>query len=146
MSRHRAITRAALWARESTNAYLEGRGRDPICPHCDLPVTVGQAWDRCHVGAPRWAGGKRLQVGHRLCNQRHNNAVDTPAFAKSNRVHWRHIGASGPGLGKAPMRAGRRSSVSKTFAHGLQPRLTHAQKHARFIASRAIAPAPEAAP
>lgn len=147
MSRRPSATaRAKLWKREALNAYLDGRGRLPICPHCDLAVMVGQAWDRCHVGAPAWSGGKRLQVGHRLCNQLQNQKVDTPAFAKSNRVHNRHIGASGPGLGKAPMRAGRRSGLTKTMRRGLQPRLTHAQKHAAFLAGRAIAPQPEASP
>lgn len=140
------LTRAALWRRDSLNAYLEGRGRSPICPHCDLAVTPGQMWDKCHVGAPRWSGGKRLQVGHRVCNQLHNQKIDTPAFAKSNRVRDRHIGAKGPGLGPHPMRAGRRSGVSKTFRHGLVPRRTHAQKHAAFLAGRAIQPQPEASP
>lgn len=134
------LNRSELWRRDALNAYLEGRGRFPICPHCDLPVIPGQAWDKCHVGAARWSGGRRLQVGHRLCNQLHNHRVDTPAFAKSNRVRNNHIGASGPGLGKHPMRAGRRSQLSKSMRHGLVVRLTHAQKHARFLASRAIVP------
>jgi hypothetical protein len=79
VSRYRFGSKArdALWFRERINAYLAGRGVNPICPHCDAPVLATDPWDRCHVGAPRWAGGKRLQVGHRPCNQAHNAAVDT---------------------------------------------------------------------
>lgn len=147
---HRSLSpkqRAALWAREATNAYLDGRGRLPICNLCNLPLAIGDDWDESHAPEkPRCFGGRRVGVAHRLCNRDHGSKVVTPALAKSNRVRNRHIGASGPGLGKAPMRAGRRSGLSKTFRHGLVPRLTHAQKHAAFLAGRAIAPAPEASP
>lgn len=131
-----AKSREDLWSRDATAAYIAGRGRNPICPHCDLPVTPGQAWDECHVGTPKFAGGKRTAVGHRICNRLANNKADTPAFAKGNRVRQRHIGARGPGLGKSPMRAGRRSGTSKSFRHGLVPRLTHAERHAAFLERR----------
>jgi hypothetical protein len=127
--------RDALWSRERINAYLAGRGVNPICPHCDAAVLPTDPWDRCHVGAPRWAGGKRLQVGHRACNQAHNAAVDTPAFAKSNRVRRLHAGERGS---KHPLPAGRRSGVTKTFRYGVQPRLTGAERHALTMATRTI--------
>jgi hypothetical protein len=140
MPRYRFGSKArdALWFRERINAYLAGRGALPICPHCDQPVLPTDPWDRCHVGAPRWAGGKRLQVGHRPCNQAHNAAVDTPAFAKSNRVRQRHVaGARGS---KHPLPCGRSSGKTKTINRGVQPRLTGAEKHALAMAAREIAP------
>lgn len=135
-------SRDALWARDCLEAWDAGRGRNPICCHCDTPVLPRDPWDECHDASPKWAGGRHKHVGHRDCNRNHNNAVDTPAFHKSNRVRDRHAGIRGPGLGPHPMRAGRLSRFSKTFARGLQPRLTHAEKHALFLASRAISPDP----
>jgi hypothetical protein len=117
-------------------AKLAGRGDHPICPHCDLPVTPGQNWDEVHVNVPRCFGGKSKAVGHRSCNQRDNNANVTPAFAKAERVRKRHFGITGPGLGKHPMQCGRRSKLKKTIGHGVQRRLTHAEKHAKFLRDR----------
>lgn len=78
------------------------------------------------------------------CHDRETAAVDIPAIAKANRRRDAHYGTGAPP--RHPMRAGRRSSVSKSFRRGLIPRLTHAQKHAAFLAGRAILPAPEASP
>lgn len=148
MSRRLSATkRAKLWQREALNAALDGHRRLPICNLCGLAVEIGHDWDDSHAPEkPKCFGGTRRGVAHRRCNRDHGAKVVTPAFAESNRKQARHIGASGPGLGKAPMRAGRRSPVSKSFRHGLVPRLTHAQKHAAFLAGRAIVPAPEVSP
>ncbi len=135
-----SAAREALWCRDRISAYLAGRGANPICPHCDKAVLPTDAWDRCHVGAPRWAGGKRVMVGHHACNEQHNAAVDTPAFAKSNRVRKLHAGERGPGRGKHPMPGGRRSPISKTFSHGVVPRLTQGERLALTKATREIAP------
>jgi hypothetical protein len=128
--------REQVWQLECLAAHRAGRGQYPICVHCDLPVTPGQAWDRSHVTVPRVFGGKLVGVGHRRCNQRDNNLVVTPTAAKATRVHKQHVGITGPGLGRAPMRCGRRSLQSKTMRHGVQPRLSHAEKHAAFLAKR----------
>jgi hypothetical protein len=125
-----------LYSREKTAAYLAGRGNHPICPHCDLPVTPDQAWDEAHITVPRAFGGKSTGVGHRRCNQLDNNEVVTPAFAKAEAVRKKHLGIKGPGLGRAPMRCGRRSRQRKTFAHGVQPRQTYAERHRAFISKR----------
>jgi hypothetical protein len=131
-SRHRDN----LYGEAKVAAYLAGRGEHPICPHCDLPVTPGQAWDEVHVTVPRVFGGKSKTVGHRRCNQLDNNLVVTPAAAKANEARKRHLGIKGPGLGRNPMRCGRRSRQRKTMNHGVQPRLTHAQRHALFMRAR----------
>jgi hypothetical protein len=132
-----------IWARESTNAYLAGHGRLPLCVHCDQPVYPDQAWDVSHVAVPRALGGKSVGCGHRKCNQLDNVKVVIPAVAKAERVRKFHCGISGPGLGPHPMDGGRRSRLSKTFRHGVQPRLTLAQKHQLFLARRAIVPLAE---
>lgn len=147
--------RAAIWQREATNAYLEGKGRLPVCNLCGAPVRIGQAWDVSHAPEKARAfGGNKVGVGHRnktadcLGNRGHGAKVVTPALAASNRKRAFHIGAAGPGLGRHPMAAGVRSGQSKTFHAGVVARRTQAQKHAATMAKRAILPpdAPEAAP
>jgi hypothetical protein len=128
--------REALYAREALAAHKAGRGEFPVCVHCDLAVTPGQAWDECHVGAPRCFGGNAVGVGHRTCNQRDNNAVVTPAFAKATRVRRRHLGVTGPGLGRHPLPAGVRAPLRKTLRGAVVPRLSHAQRHAAYLARR----------
>jgi hypothetical protein len=125
-----------LYSEARTNAHLAGRGEYPICPHCNLPVTPDQDWDEVHVGAPACFGGKSKTVGHRRCNQLDNHRNVTPAHAKAERVRKRHLGITGPGLGRHPMRAGRRSRFRKKINGGLEPRLTLAEKHAAFLRER----------
>ncbi len=134
-----ARQRADLWSREATVAYLNGRGRLPICNLCDTPMQIGQAWEVSHrPGKAKSFGGRDVGVAHARCNREHGAKVVTPALAKAHRVRARHIGASGPGLGKRPMRGGRRSGESKSFRHGVIRRLSAAQKHQRCMAKRAI--------
>lgn len=128
--------REQVWQLECLAAYKAERGKYPICVHCDLPVTPDQAWDRSHVTVPRALGGKSVGVGHRRCNQEDNHNVVTPMVAKAEAVRKKFVGIDGPGLGPQPMRFGRRSSESKTMRHGIQPRLTGAQKHREFLARR----------
>jgi hypothetical protein len=124
--------REALWQCEALAAYKAGRGEHPICVHCDRPVTVGQAWDEAHVVVPRALGGKDTGVGHRLCNRLDNNLVVTPTVARVKRVRLRHLGVTGPGLGRHALPGGTRSGLSKTMRHGVQPRLTLGQKLERL--------------
>lgn len=135
--------REQVWQLECLVARKAGRGDYPICIHCDLPVTPDQAWDRAHATVARAFGGKSVGVGHRRCNQLDNNQVVTPMAAKADAVRKKHLGISGPGLGRSPMQAGRRSRISKTIGGGVRPRLTHAQKHAAFLAARSFADVPE---
>ena len=128
--------REQVWQLECLAAHVAGRGELPICVHCEQPVGPGQAWDRAHVTVPRAFGGKSVGVGHRKCNQLDNNQVVMPAVAKADRVHKKHFGIAGPGLGRRPMQCGRRSKLTKTIDRGVQPRLTPAQKHAVFLANR----------
>lgn len=120
--------RERLYSRETFTAYQAGRGEHPICPHCDLPVTPDQAWDRAHVDVPAALGGNRVGVGHRKCNQLDNNQVVTPMVARVKRKRDRHLGIKGPGLGKNPMRCGRRSKQKAKVGGGVVPRLTLAQQ------------------
>jgi len=128
--------RDQTWALEKLAAYKAERGDQPVCVHCDRPIMIGDAWDVAHVTVPRAFGGKSVGCGHRLCNQQDNNAFVTPAFSKAERVRKNHVGITGPGLGEFPMQGGRRSRVTKTMRHGVQPRLTLAQRHREFLARR----------
>lgn len=128
--------REQVWQLECLVSRKAGRGDYPICVHCDIPVTPGQAWDRSHVDVPRALGGKSVGVGHRACNQLDNNLVVTPTVAKAEAVRKKHVGITGPGLGRHPMQCGRRTLRSKTMGNGVQPRKTHAQKHREFLAKR----------
>jgi hypothetical protein len=128
--------RDQTWALEKLAAYKAERGELPICVHCDQPVMVDQAWDVAHVTIPRAFGGKSVGCGHRKCNQEDNNKVVTPAVAKADRVHRKFVGIDGPGLGRSPMRGGRRTRERITMGHGVQPRQSHAQKHRDFLRRR----------
>ena len=113
--------REALYQCEALAAYKAGLGKFPICVHCHQPVT-GKGWDESHVGAPAALGGTQVGVGHRICNQLDNNLNVTPMVARVKRVRLRHLGITGPGLGRHPLPGGVRSAVSKTMRHGVQPR------------------------
>lgn len=128
--------REQVWQLECLVSHKAGRGKYPICVHCDLPVTPKDAWDRAHITVPRALNGKSVGVGHRKCNQQDNNLVVTPMVAKAEAVRKKHVGITGPGLGQAPMRCGRRSRERKTMRHGVQPRLTGKQKHQDFLRKR----------
>lgn len=128
--------RDSLWLREQITAYLDGRGKLPICNLCSQPV-ADTDWHESHdPGRARSLGGKATGIAHAACNLQHGRSVVVPALAKAKRVAARHQGLKGPGLGPRPMRAGRRSRESKTFSHGIVRRLTGSQKHARMMAKR----------
>lgn len=142
-----SLKREALWQRERIKAYLSGRGDCPICNLCDEPVTADQPWHESHHrDQPKVFGGKSVGVAHAECNTRHNNEVVTPAVAHCNRVRKRFLGLAGPGLGRYPMAAGRRSKITKTMRGGVQPRRSLAEKHAATMAKRAIVSVEVAAP
>ena len=134
--------RADIFLREAFNAYIEGRGdgRDPACVHCGLPVLRGiDAFDIAHKPEkPRCMGGTAVGIAHRDCNRNDGARNVVPALAKAERVCQRHLGASAPGLGRHAMRGGVRDTVTRTFRHGVRPRLSAAAKHARVMAKRAI--------
>lgn len=82
-----AKQREQLYADECTKAKEAGRGEFPICHHCDLPIIPGQMWDAAHdKHKPNWLGGEIAGCAHSRCNRSHNNKVDTPKFAKAERV------------------------------------------------------------
>lgn len=128
--------REQVWQLECLAAYQAGRGNYPICVHCDRPVTPSDAWDRAHVTVPRALGGKSVGVGHRRCNQQDNNQVVTPMVAKAERVRKKHVGIAGPGLGRSPMRCGRRSSQRRTMRGQIVKRQTYAEQHRQFLRDR----------
>lgn len=88
--------REQLYDAEAAKAMAEGRGRHPICVHCDGPVEGGRMrWDVAHdPGRPRWMGGDVVGIAHSSCNQQHNHQHDTPLYAKWRRLRQRNIGAT----------------------------------------------------
>ncbi len=133
--------REQLWQREKFAACQAGRGDLPICNLCDLPVFETDAWDESHhPGRAKAFGGRVVGIAHHACNHQHGAAVVTPAVAKSNRIRRKHIGAAGPGLGKYPMRGGRRDRIKKTMRGEVILRLTGAERHALMMARREITP------
>lgn len=133
--------RLAIFQREAGRAQAEGRGDggNPVCLHCGLPVLAGiDAFDIAHAPErPHCLGGETVGVAHRACNRRDGAQNVTPMFAKVTRVQQRHIGARGPGLGPRPMAGGRFDAISKTFRHGVVPRLSAAERHAIALNGRA---------
>jgi hypothetical protein len=133
--------RDAIWQCECLAAWRSGRGRLPICNLCDTPVLTDEPWHESHhPDHPRVFGGKSVGVAHALCNLLHGANVVKPAVDKCNRVRDRHLGLKGPGLGRYPMKAGRRSRFTKTMRRGLQQRTTQAEKLAATLTRRAFAP------
>jgi hypothetical protein len=133
------IRRDFLWSRECTAAWNAGRGRLPICNLCDTPVNSTHPWDESHDPAqPRVFGGKSTGVAHRSCNHRHGYMVVKPLVAKCERVRKRHLGLTGPGRGRHPMPAGKRSNISKCLNGKVVSRLSGAEKHARAMRKRRI--------
>ena len=88
----RTKQREALYADECHKALKSGRGEHPICKLCDRPITPGALWDINHQShKPKWLGGAVDGISHRRCNRRHNNKVDTPLFAKNERMRRKHL-------------------------------------------------------
>lgn len=107
------------------------------CQGCTAPLVPGKfIYD--HV-IP-WEISRDSSIGNcqllcAACDAIKTPLVDIPVIAKSNRQRDRHIGAV---KSRHPMQCGRASKRTKTFGHGVQPRLTQAQKHARTMAARRI--------
>jgi hypothetical protein len=127
------------------------------------PKTKRLAWDRCNgrceyvrdgirCGAAL-APGNRIydhripkEISHdaRLSNcqvicaacNREKTAADAGTIAKTRGQRDFHLGIKGPGLGRRPMRGGRRSRERKTFRHGVQPRVTYSQQHLALMQKR----------
>jgi hypothetical protein len=135
--------RETVWLRSKNQAYLAGRGPQPICPHCKLPVFETDDWDECHhLHKPRAFGGgdglDAVTVGHHLCNLQHGAQVVTPAKAKADRIRRKHIGAQRKGTGRFAMPAGKHSHKRKKINGQVVERTTGAQRDANWRRSRAL--------
>lgn len=130
-----------LYSECKTAAQLAGLGNFPICNICQIEVLPIDAWDESHAPEhPKVFGGKSKAIAHRKCNRDHGAQVVVPLVAKADAVRKKFLGITGPGLGKHPMQAGRRSGISRGMDGRIKPRLTLSQKHQAFLAKRAIVP------
>ncbi|HEX4114162.1 MAG TPA: hypothetical protein VH020_16635 [Stellaceae bacterium] len=137
--RFNSIRREKAWNGAKAAAFYAGLGSHPVCNLCQLPVFETDDWDESHDPAkPKCFGGRDTGVAHRRCNRDHGAKVVTPAYAEGNRVRRKAIGALKPGMGKSPMRGGRRDDFKIAVGGGRKPRLTNAERHREFLASRAL--------
>lgn len=121
---------------EANKAYAETGDPRPICNLCGGRINPNDRWDISHFPIAKVFGGTRTGLAHARCNREHGAAVVTPAKAKADRVRRRHVGASGPGLGRNPMPAGKRSRLTKTFRNGVQMRRSLGEKVREYKAAR----------
>jgi hypothetical protein len=143
--RHTSAHRRRIWNRACFEAAECGRGDGftPICNICDQPVTREQVerdgWHESHHPLhPRAFGGTTVGVAHSACNLEHGRTVVVPAVAKSNRIIKRQQRRTFAGSGRFPMRGGVDSRETKTMRGGVKRRMSLAEKHAAFLAKRAI--------
>lgn len=101
-----------------------------MCNLCGLEVAPGDDWQpwkgdwhESHIGVPKAHGGNKVGIAHPRCNTTDNNDFVTPFVAKTKRLYRNHNGITGPGLGRKPMAAGRRSNVTKKLNGEVVPRV-----------------------
>lgn len=124
-------SREEVWKTEAAK-HPEGY---VFCNLCGNRVLPGDDWDRSHnAEAPRCFGGSVVGVGHRRCNTKNNIEYVIPAAAEARNRFNRHVGITGPGLGRNPMVAGRRSGITKKISGEVEPRMPRYGKHARAMA------------
>lgn len=120
------------------------------------PKTKRLAWDRCNGFCEMVRDGERcnarLAPGNRIYDHRIPEAIshdsslgncqvicvacdrqktpgDLTDIARVRAMRDYDLGITGPGLGRSPMRGGRRDSVKKTLRHGVQPRVSGSERH-----------------
>jgi 5-methylcytosine-specific restriction protein A len=76
------------------------------------------------------------QVLCKTCHSYKTGAQDAPVIAEATRQSDLHHGITGPGLGRAPMAAGRKSRLKKTFRHGVVDRKTQVELYRTFMRDR----------
>lgn len=113
MIRRRLSTkqREALYESEAHKAREAGRGEYPICNICGTVIIGGSLWDESHDPAKgHWLGGTETACAHRRCNRLHNNQIETPKFAKNERVRKRHLDFT---RSQSPLPGGRDDDLMK---------------------------------
>jgi hypothetical protein len=124
-------TRASLSRAQRVRIFDAARGR---CYLCNLKIHAqrGELW-HCEHRVALWAGGldtlENMAPAHIACHAE-KTGEEATGRAKETRVRANHLGIPKPGK-KLP--GGRRSSETKTFSKGVQPRLSGSQKHAALM-------------
>lgn len=122
MNRRRLTTkqREELYRSECEKAREAGRGDYAICNICTFPILPGREWDESHDPTkPRWLGGEVTGIAHRKCNRQHNNEIDTPLYAKNERVRKRFMDFT---RSRTPMQGGRDDTIKKKISGDVVPR------------------------
>jgi hypothetical protein len=122
-------TRASLTRAQKVRVFDASRGR---CHICCQKIRVGSPWHVEHK-IPLWAGGmdilENMAPAHLSCHAQ-KTSEEATGRAKETRVRANHLGIPKPGT-KLP--GGRRSSETKTFSKGVQPRLSGREKHTALM-------------
>lgn len=109
--------------------------------HCNIcggkvDPARGDDWAESHWPIPKSLGGTATGVAHFRCNAIDGQQNVTPIAAKVKRIKRRHERITGPGLSAKPLPCGKRSRFTKTFHHGVMPRVTQAERHRALMAKR----------
>lgn len=114
--------REALWQSEAEKACAAGLGEFPMCNICGFAILPAREWDESHDPTkPRWLGGKVTGIAHKKCNRDHNAQIDTPSFAKNERIRKRHLDFT---RSRTPMAGGRDDTLKKTMRGEVVSRAT----------------------
>lgn len=114
--------REKLYESEAQKAREADRGKHPICNICGYQILPGRSWDESHdPSKPKWLGGLVTGIAHRKCNQLHNNRVDTPLYAKSERQRTKFLDLK---RSRSPVPGGRYDSIKRTMSGRVVDRAT----------------------
>lgn len=105
--------REQLYRSEIEKARAAGLGDFPICRLCSFSILPGRRWNQNHESAkPRWLGGTIDGISHEKCNFDHNYKIDTPLWAKNERIRKRHLDLK---RSRTPLPGGRDDQIKKTM-------------------------------
>lgn len=114
--------RQQLYDSEAEKAREAGLGDFPICNICRQAIVAGALWDESHDPTKgHWLGGTETACAHRRCNRVHGQQIETPKFAKSERVRKRHLDIT---RSASPMSGGRDDRIKKTMRGEVVDRVT----------------------
>lgn len=107
----------------------------PSGERCAMPLTPG---NRIYDHADPWVHSRDSSLGNCqvICvrSDRDKTPRDLTAIAKVRAVTDKHLGIKGPGLGAKPLPCGTRSRLTKTFRHGVMPRVSGGERHRALMA------------
>jgi 5-methylcytosine-specific restriction protein A len=110
------------------------------CVRCTTPLRTGHIIYDHRIP---WAISRDSSLANcdpicSTCDRLKTHVVDQPEIASVKRRGDRHIGAIRLGFGRQRLPCGRSSTRTKTFRHGVRPRLTQGQKLRQTLDARRL--------